>query len=467
MANLIHWLLILVVALAPLPLGSNRPLGWSSLALAVAALLVMWVVTAWQDPARVTLRGRKIWPLTIGFLLVVAWAGFQLVPWSPQGWHHPSWASAATLGTVPWSAISAAPDDGVAAVMRMLLYAGVFWLAAQLGRNRKRAARALYSIAAAATLYALYGLWVHSSGDPKILWYDKWAYPDSVSATFVNRNSFATYAGIAMITALAIGLERARAVWDLAVPDAQGIEQGLARFGVAGWTAVIALPILATALMLSLSRAGVLAAGLGLFALLAVQRRSEQSRSTKAIVIAIGLAALLIVIWSGAGILERIDLGGSEAVGTRLWMYERGLLAVADRPWLGSGIGSFEWIYQAYRDAEHVRLGLIDKAHNSYLEMVIELGIPAAALLFLVLGSIVWRCLVGTRQRRRNAMFPALGFAAGILVGSHALVDFSIQIPAVACAFALILGTAYAQSWPTSTAGPRRSRDAGSSSGVI
>jgi hypothetical protein len=35
--------LLLIVVLAPLPLGSNRPWAWSLLALATGAVLVLWL----------------------------------------------------------------------------------------------------------------------------------------------------------------------------------------------------------------------------------------------------------------------------------------------------------------------------------------------------------------------------------------------------------------------------------------
>ncbi len=55
----------------------------------------------------------------------------------------------------------------------------------------------------------------------------------------------------------------------------------------------------------------------------------------------------------------------------------------------------------------------------------------------------------GVRRRRRDVIYPSVGLAAAILVGTHSLVDFSLQIPAVAATFALILGIGCAQSWST------------------
>ena len=49
-------------------------------------------------------------------------------------------------------------------------------------------------------------------------------------------------------------------------------------------------------------------------------------------------------------------------------------------------------------------------------------------------------------RHRRKAFLPCLGISATIMVGLHATVDYSLQIPAVAMAYAAILGAACAQS---------------------
>jgi hypothetical protein len=55
-------------------------------------------------------------------------------------------------------------------------------------------------------------------------------------------------------------------------------------------------------------------------------------------------------------------------------------------------------------------------------------------------------CLKGVRRRHRDWAYPALGVAASVLTGVHALFDFSLQIPAVAILYACILGIGCAQS---------------------
>jgi O-antigen ligase len=86
-------------------------------------------------------------------------------------------------------------------------------------------------------------------------------------------------------------------------------------------------------------------------------------------------------------------------------------------------------------------------AHNSYLELALALGVPAAALLMLALAAPFLRCLIGARDRRRDAVYPYIGVGATVLVAAHSAVDFSLQIPALAATYALIMAVAVAQSW--------------------
>ena len=87
-----------------------------------------------------------------------------------------------------------------------------------------------------------------------------------------------------------------------------------------------------------------------------------------------------------------------------------------------------------------------DKAHNSYLEFALEAGVPALVLMIGVLGGLTALSAHGIWKHRENRLFPCIGVAAAALVASHAVIDFSLQIPAVAVIFAVLLGIATAQS---------------------
>ena len=104
-----------------------------------------------------------------------------------------------------------------------------------------------------------------------------------------------------------------------------------------------------------------------------------------------------------------------------------------------------------YRNASIPVSALVDKAHNTYLEIVLELGLPFAICLFAAVFGLSLLCFRGLRRRRRNRHYPAIGIATTLLVAVHSLIDFSLQIPAVAVSYAFVMGIAVAQSESTRT----------------
>jgi len=139
--------------------------------------------------------------------------------------------------------------------------------------------------------------------------------------------------------------------------------------------------------------------------------------------------------------IDRTDITTEE----RVVVFENVRHGIAENPLLGFGYGTFADSFRLYDRIEspvHY-----DRAHNTWLENLFELGVPAAMALFFALGGLVLTCLKGVRRRERDWAYPALGVAASVLVGMHALLDFSLQIPAVAILYACIMGLSCAQSW--------------------
>ena len=122
---------------------------------------------------------------------------------------------------------------------------------------------------------------------------------------------------------------------------------------------------------------------------------------------------------------------------------------VADRPWLGHGYGNFEEAFAQHRDERFT--DRVDMAHNTYIEHLVELGVPATLLLYVGPLLLFGYCVRGVFVRRRDQLFPLVAVGATVLVALHALVDFSLQIPAVAVTYAALLGIGVAQSTPTPT----------------
>ncbi len=448
----VFWGLATLVVLAPLPLGSNRPWAWFTLAAGVGALLTLWfgamaLAGRPQPVAAQRLRG----PLGL-FLAVCLWVVIQWAPWTPTAWHHPLWAEAGrALGRELAGRISLNPDLTLSALTRLLCYGGVFWLSLQLGRDFGRARLAVQWMVAAGAAYALYGLTVQFSESNMILWMDKWVYRGVVTSTFVNRNSYATYAGLTLVCAFALLLVRLGDVLRTNAPGREKLRLALDRLLGSGAPLFVAMLVIATALLLTASRAGASSTLLGLVVLLwtALLARTIPRRQAAGLLLLLLLAGAGVLAISGENLVQRLARTETQELTLRGRgsTYAVTVRAIGDAPLRGTGYGTFRDVFPLYRD-ESIEVPLIwDKAHSTYLENALELGIPAtAALCGAVLGCArcCWR---GIRRRRRNRVYPAVGVATTALVAAHSTVDFSLQMPAVSVTYAFILGIACAQSF--------------------
>jgi O-antigen ligase len=432
----IFWSLLAVVLLSPWPLGSDRPLPASLLAAATGALVLAWGVGALFARTRPAHAAGPLLAAAALFACTVAWAVAQASSLTPAVLHHPYWAEANAVLTVPApGAISVDPEATWTRLQGLLAYGGVFWLAFQLGSRRGRARQALLAVAAAGLLYAAYGL------------YQDFVRAGPVTGTFVSRNSYATYAGMTLVCALGLALRRfaghARA--DRAV--GQALVRMLARLDLATTTALLSSVACGTALLLTQSRGAFSAVALAVVLYLWLLRSAAilRSRGSYGVFAAVVLAAAVSLAgYSGAATIERLEQPGP-SLDSRLAYFQATWAAIGDRPLLGTGYGTYPEAFLAY-NGPATGTYYLDKAHDTYLQLAFELGWPAALALFACLGCLNLRCWQGLRGGGRGRVYAATVLACSTLVGAHALVDFSMEMPANAATYALLLGIGCARS---------------------
>ena len=393
------------------------------------------------------------------FALVIGWIIAQTIPQVPASWQHPVWHGATqVIGGSVEGKVSLDPFATATELMRLLSYAGIFWLSLQYGRSEDRARHVFFAVAVAGLGYAVYGLIIDFSGLDSILWYERWTISESLTSTFVNRSNYAIYAGLGLLCATALLVEgigqKSQHSPGMAAWLRDVIQTAMGRL----WLLVLAIPVIASALLLSASRAGIVSSVLGLIVLLVCAQINRAQRTVMLWLVTVVVISVVVgfVSLSGHEFLGRMRVVERDSV-NRLTVYELAERAIADRPWLGSGYGTFKEVYLIYRD-ESLPDMLLSKAHNTYLENAVELGIPAALLLNGAVLGVVVLCVAGLRRRRRNAIYPSVGVAASAVVGSEAIIGFSLQIPAIAVTYAALMGVACAQSWPSSKRQVRSSR---------
>lgn len=441
-------LLVLGVAGAPFWFGGNRPLAWGIHAVLFPSLLALYEVSRVLFSRGYAVSPRFVWPAVVAVALTVVWCALQSTTLVPVSLQHPIWQAARdTLETNIAGSVSVNRDATVLALMRLVTSAAVFWLSLQLCRSPDRARRLVWAVAVIGLGYALYGIISFFEFPNTTLWFEKVHYRESLTSTFVNRNSYATYAGLGFLSAISLMLTALPGRRPAA--DTTGRVAGLVAqlVGPAGaWLLVASIILLA--LILTGSRGGISAALLGLVTVLvmnSVLRRGKRS------VVTLGgsLAALCFVSVAftfGELLAARLSSLGLQSE-DRLAVYAITWTSIWDRPLLGFGYGTFEYAFPMYRDATVGAFGVWDKAHNTYLEVMQGLGLPVAGVFFFGIGTLVWRCFVGALTRRQGVVAPLAASAASVTVLSHALGDFSLQMQGVTLTWVALLGAGVAQSW--------------------
>jgi O-antigen ligase len=441
--------LVIGLVWAPFWLGGDRPLAWGVNGLFYPGLALIYETS-------LLIRGKKH-PFAVKhiavpaslLLLVVAWIFVQISPTLSMGFAHPIWAMASDALNMRFNgSISVNPDASAMALMRLLTEASLLWLAIQLGRSAARAELLLQAIVATVALYSAYGLFLSAAYGGDIPFFDAPNCGRFVRATFVNRDHFATYAGLGLIaaTALLIRLYR-HEVPNLGAVASLRWARMIETTGARGARLLGSALVILVALLGTASRGGIFATALGLFALFALsiarqERRGERSLET---ILFVAVAALAGFLLFGDRIAGRIaESGFTDA--SRVAVYVIIVHAIRDAPFLGFGYGAFADVFPMYRNQSISANGVWDMAHNTYLETLQGLGMLFGGALIAAVGLLVWRCLRGAVNRHRDATPALIAAGASLLVGAHALVDFSLQIDAVALTFMAILGAGVAQS---------------------
>jgi O-antigen ligase len=184
--------------------------------------------------------------------------------------------------------------------------------------------------------------------------------------------------------------------------------------------------VIAIALWLTGSRTALAAVGIatGVVALAALRDRGRPRAA--AIVGALGVCGAAAALWVLSP--QGRNINPSSAVLIRFDMARVALTLAADNPVFGVGLGQFFDLAGTYTTIPLYRTG--ENAHNNFLQVLAELGVPGLLLFLLVIGSAI-------RQGWRRSMpfDPQSGMLTGLLaflatcIGGHPLLVLHAAYP--------------------------------------
>ena len=420
-----------VVALSPLPLASNRPFFWALSAAIIGLIGIFYLATIaiWRQPFRVPLR--RVALIAVPFLALCLFLIAELLPigkWRPLGFVD---TTGAALNA---DTLSLTPGNTWLMLLQMLGYGMLFLLVLQVGANARRALLVLRLIFFMVAAYAAFALVELRQLGDTILGMPKWTYLGSATGPFVNRNSFATFLAFGLVVGVALMADEFAQAARNRLPVSQLVVQA------------ISLLLICTALLLTGSRMGTVAGAAGCFWVLAVAA-SKARIGPGGWLVRVGLLGVVVValyVVFGTAVLERVGKLGEDA-DLRSALYQQVLGMIATRPWLGFGGGSFEYAYPLFQHPPVASDLVWDKAHSTYLALWSELGLAAGSILPLIIAIIgVTTTIRLFKSERDLAIYAAVG---GVIVTAavHSLVDFSLEVQAVAYLFIAILALGMAR----------------------
>ena len=250
-----------------------------------------------------------------------------------------------------------------------------------------------------------------------------------VSGTFGNANFFAAqlFTSIPFLAALAMSMQD--------------------RMRMRGWLVFIFVAIYAGIILAGLavvgSRGGVLLAMVSVLlsvALVYRPRATGQQRKRSFLPLVV-IGSLLIFGQLGmAGILQ---LASTDPLADyRTTIYRVSLETMASVfPW-GGGFGSFVPLYQMFETPGTMISNYVNHAHNDWLEIVIEGGLPGGVLLVMFLALVlagVVTVLQLAMDNSSNGYYRAAAVAL-LLFMMHAVIDFGLRTPALGAIAAACFG---------------------------
>ncbi|KLE35688.1 hypothetical protein AAW00_04640 [Aurantiacibacter luteus] len=263
---------------------------------------------------------------------------------------------------------------------------------------------------------------------------------DSAVGLFSNRNHNALFLNIALLFGV-FELERA---YERKAKGALGL-------------VLVGLAILAVSILLNASRAGLILlalTGLVVVVRLVVRARAVpgKAKSRRGLVVAaamLGLAALAVMaLFAMADSIPALNRLFAQSLDDeqRIETLPTVLALARANMVLGVGFGAFEQAFRAVEPWDWLSPHYLNQAHNDWLQIVIEGGLPGVAIA-LVAAVLAGAVAVRTwREGRADGRFAAvtdprwLGLLTLLMIALHSAVDYPLRTPSIMLTAAVAAG---------------------------
>lgn len=435
-----------VLATIPLLFGARHPLIQGLYSATILIVSGGWIILNFEQVRPALLRRSTIPPLLIVFFIFctsISLPLFLIQFISPVRTH--LLTAAAKIADVQNTVNSLsyyAPDTRFYAVylLGLVLY---FFYAASLFSKKHILTTALWIFVAVGMFEAAYGLLQAMNPSLGVLWLPaNIGAEGSARGTIIYRNQYAALLNMCWPMSIVFGIRLYRPVLE----KIDELRRKKGTITLAERTMLIfqkaSLPFWSAGFMIlavifSRSRGGILVMILLAILMLTLLPLSRRIKGTAG-----GIFLLFTFIYGGMigfqHVIERFTFLYDSALG-RLGLWVDSLTMLKGHLFTGIGMGSYQFVSPVYLHNVPSRIWF-DYAHNEYVELAVELGIPA---LILLLGWMGWgmtrygiRVARSAGQKGTLPWIPdntmtAIGSYCGIIgFLLHALADFIWRLPA-------------------------------------
>ena len=426
--------LIVGIVFAVLEFGGTEPISFAVVEVSLAGVAAFFLLSGSNTPSfsyRVLLAPALLMGVVLLQLCPFPASWFQIAEGKP--WD----------GSAHFARLTIEPFATRAHFLTLLTCIIAFILAYIVSQDARRKRHLVVAIVALGSFEALYGLAQYLTGFQRIFTYVKKYDLQEATGTYINRNHYAAVLEMVLPLALALALHEFGKLGKRQPEVLSKLRRLAARPNLQKstfWLFIASL--LFAALIYSRSRMGIISASTSLlvmFGILRFNRKAGLPLCAAFLILSVSLA-----VWIGPGpIVDRfqgVPQEYAQSDHSRLSIWRDTVALIRQHPWLGTGFGTFPIAYTAVQTTFLGRF--VNHAHNDYLELASDLGIPTALGLLV---SVVWLLARAVQISRTSEdhfdRFLALGCAGGIVaLLLHSLADFNLYIPANCLLFASILG---------------------------
>jgi len=380
--------------------------------LLVGLLLFVWALDLWSSGESRASRSLVQVPLW----LLAIYAFIQIIPFG-------EYAETAGIADIPRT-ISIAPFATQLTLLHLIALSIFLSLALVYFDTAKRLRKMVTFLTVFGFIYAFYSI-LQSVLSPTRIYGIYESLSGSPFGSFVNRDDFAAFMEMALSVPLGL----------LFVGAVRRDKRLLY---------IIAVTLMASALLLSRSRGGLVSLIAALLLLLILTTRAKTGKN---LVVRAALSLMLVVAAVGGAIfvggdtsLTRFaETATSNAVSSnRIHIWSVTLKMIASSMPLGTGLGAYPQAYTRFDTLSG--LDLVEQAHNDYLQILADAGLIGG-----VIGAafLFWFFREGIRNSRTTNTFRR-GVAVGAFAGCfavlvHSMFDFVLHITAISVLFLALM----------------------------